>query len=54
MQVYTELYDKRLTVGEIDMLIAAFCLANDYTLVTSNTKDFENISGIKLADWSEP
>ena len=54
VQVYTELYNKRLTVGEIDMLIAAFCLANDYTLVTNNTKDFENISGIKLTDWSEP
>ena len=54
VQVYTELYNKRLTVGEIDILIAALCLVNDYILVTNNAKDFENISGIKLVDWSKP
>ena len=50
-QVYISLYKKRLTVGAIDILIAAFCLVNDYTLVTNNTADFKNIDGLKLIDW---
>ena len=49
--IYAELYQKDFTVGEMDILIAAVCLANDYTLVTGNTKDFENIDGLKLVDW---
>ena len=53
-QIYIDLYKKRFTVGEIDMLIGAYCLVNGYTLVTSNTKDFENMDGLKLVDWMKP
>ena len=52
IHVYMNLYQKRFTVGEIDILIAAFCLENDCTLVTNNTADFENIDGLKLVDWT--
>jgi tRNA(fMet)-specific endonuclease VapC len=52
IKVYVGLYKKRLTVGEIDILIAAFCLENGCTLVTNNTADFENIDGLKLVDWT--
>ena len=52
IQVYTDLYKKRLTVGEIDILIASFCLESDCTLVTNNTMDFKNIDGLKLVDWT--
>ena len=31
-----------------DALIAATCLVNDLAILTLNTKDFENIDGIKL------
>ena len=34
------------------MLIAAQCLQHNFTLVTNNTKDFINIPGISLADWT--
>jgi len=53
-EVYSDLYLKRLTVGELDILIASFCLANDYTLVTNNTKHFSNISNLKIEDWVTP
>ena len=53
IQVYSSLYRKRFTVGEIDMLIAAFCLVNDYTLVTNNTRHFEGIVGLEIEDWAE-
>ena len=52
-EVYTELYDKGFSVGEIDILIASFCLINNYILVTNNTKDFENIGGLSLLDWTQ-
>jgi len=53
-RVYETLYRKSFTVGELDMLIGAFCLVNDYTLVTNNTNDFVNMNGIKLIDWTLP
>ena len=52
-QVYSELYRKRFTVGEIDILIAAYCIHNNYTLVTNNTDDFRNIDGLKMVDWTQ-
>ena len=52
-QIYAELYVKRFTVKDADILIAAFCIVNGYTLVTSNTKDFENIDDLQFVDWVE-
>jgi tRNA(fMet)-specific endonuclease VapC len=51
--VYANLYQKRFTVGEMDMLIAAFCLANNFTLVTNNASDFENIENLSIEDWTK-
>jgi len=50
-KIYVGLYRKSLTVGEIDILIGAFCLHRGYPLVTSNTKDFINMSELKLINW---
>ena len=49
--IYVELRKKGFTVGDDDIFIAAFCLYNGYTLVTRNSKDFENISGMKHENW---
>ena len=51
--VYESLYRKSFTVGELDILIGAFCLVNDYTLVTNNTNDFKNMGGLDLVDWTQ-
>ena len=40
------------TVGEVDILIAAYCVENKYTLITHNTKHFTNIRGLSIADWT--
>ena len=50
-EIYAELYRKRFTVGDADILIAAFCIEHGYTLITNNTKDFMNINKIQLVDW---
>ena len=52
-KVYSELCQKGFTVGELDILIAAFCLENGGTLVTNNLKDFENIDGLNIIDWTK-
>jgi predicted nucleic acid-binding protein len=41
----------RLT-ATIDIYIAAWCKTYGLTLVTNNTRHFENIAGLALADWS--
>jgi tRNA(fMet)-specific endonuclease VapC len=51
-EIYAQLYKKRFTVKDADIVIAAFCTVNSYTLVTSNTKDFENIDGLSYEDWT--
>lgn len=51
-EIYAELQSKgKRSEDDADLLIAAFCLINNYTLVTNNTKDFENIEGLKIVDW---
>ena len=50
-RIYSELYQKRFTVGEMDILIAAICLENSYVLITNNEKDFKNINGLIIENW---
>ena len=50
-EIYVDLYTKRFTVKDSDILIAAFCIINGYTLITNNTKDFENMNELNIVDW---
>ena len=52
-RIYAELYAKHFTVKDADILIAAFCMVNGYTLITANTKDFENKDGLQVINWVE-
>jgi tRNA(fMet)-specific endonuclease VapC len=38
--------------NEIDIFIAATAVAKDLTLITNNTKDFDQIPNLKIQDWS--
>ncbi len=38
-------------VGTMDSKIASIALANDARLLSRNTKDFENVSGLQVEDW---
>ena len=38
-------------VDDMDLLISATAISNGMTLVTHNTKHFENIPNLKLEDW---
>ena len=38
-------------IGSNDLLIAAIAKANDFILVTNNTKEFARITGLRMTDW---
>jgi tRNA(fMet)-specific endonuclease VapC len=38
-------------IGTFDTLIAAHALSRGVTLVTSNTKHFQRVSGLKIVNW---
>ena len=39
--------------SDADVFIAAYCIINDYTLITNNTKEFERIRGLKMDNWKQ-
>ena len=51
-----EIYDALRKIGkpieDADLFIAAFCLVNNYTMVTNNTKHFARVNGLKIVDWT--
>lgn len=46
--------DKKLKkIGRGDLLIAALVLANRATLVTRNEKDFRQVPGLQIENWTD-
>ena len=50
-QIRLALRRKGRPTGEVDALIASVAVAHGATLVTHNTKHFEQIEGLALEDW---
>jgi predicted nucleic acid-binding protein len=50
--IYISLKRNGQLIEDADILIAASCIAHDYTLVTNNIRHFTNIAGLHLADWT--
>lgn len=55
VELYVRLTSQGTPIGkegkESDIFTAAFCIVNDYILVTNNTKHFENIKELKTVNW---
>ena len=51
--IKAKLFDKGLRIEDMDLLIAATAIYNELTLVTNNTKHFENIPGLNLENWKK-
>ena len=47
-RIWASLVQKGYTVGAHDLIIAATAIAHDYTVITSNRRDFEKIEGLRL------
>ncbi len=50
-QIRADLQRQGKPIGPYDLQIAAIALANDLTLVTHNTQEFNRIKGLRLVDW---
>lgn len=48
------LLQQGISINTVDLMIASVAFAHDLTLVTHNTKDFQNIPGLRLEDWLTP
>jgi len=49
---FQRLNQSRLRVGTMDLKIAAIALAHDATLLSRNLRDFRQIEGLKVEDWT--
>ena len=50
-QIRAKLQAKGTPIGAYDLQIAAIALANNLTLITHNTREFERIENLALEDW---
>ena len=53
-EIRHHLETKGQVIGPNDLKIAAICRANQVSLVTANTKEFERVPDLVLEDWSKP
>ena len=51
--VKAEMLGRGIRIEDMDLLIAATAIYNDMTLVTNNTKHFENVPDLKLENWKK-
>ena len=52
-QIKYQLYTNGTPISLEDIYIGAIAIHNDLTVVTSNTKHFARIAGLKIDDWKQ-
>ena len=50
-RIRAHLHARGITIGAMDMLIAAHAQSLSFTLVTNNTREFDRIPDLPLANW---
>jgi tRNA(fMet)-specific endonuclease VapC len=50
--IYDDLRRSRLRVGPMDLRIASIAIANQMTLLTRNTVDFQRVPDLPFEDWT--
>ena len=53
LSFYIKLRKAGIAVDDGDLLIAAYCIQNNFILVSNNVKHFEKIEGIQIVNWAE-
>ena len=51
---FMRLKDAGTPIGANDLWIACHALAEDATLVTHNTREFQRVAGLRVEDWVTP
>ena len=52
-QARATLQQQGLPIGNNDLWLAAHALAEGWTLVTNNTREFSRVPGLQLENWVE-
>lgn len=52
--LFEQLRQQRIRIGTQDLRIATIALSSDAILVTRNSRDFRQVPGLNIVDWSEP
>jgi predicted nucleic acid-binding protein len=52
IKIYVQERKAKRNTEDADIFIAAFCIHNNYTLVTDNIKHFQNITGLNSINWA--
>ncbi len=52
-QLYHNLRSQKFHAGKLDLRIAAIALSQSSIVVTRNKRDFEQVPGLKIEDWSQ-
>ena len=50
-QIRARLANAGTPIGAYDLQIAAIALANNLTLITHNTREFDRVDGLQIEDW---
>ena len=51
-EVYEDLRRQRIRIGAMDLRIASIAIANQMTVLTRNTVDFERVPQLAFEDWT--
>jgi tRNA(fMet)-specific endonuclease VapC len=50
---FEDLRHSKLRVGSMDLKIASIALSHDGLLLSSNLKDFQKVSNLRVEDWTK-
>ena len=50
-KIRADLETKGTPIGPMDLLIAGCAVANNFTLITRNLREFERVAGLKCESW---
>ena len=50
-EIRAQLESKRITIGPLDLLIAAHALSLDLTIISNNIKEFSRVPNLKCENW---
>jgi tRNA(fMet)-specific endonuclease VapC len=53
-QLWANMATTGKTIGSHDLWLAAACIANGHSLVTSNVREFVRVPGLSVEDWTKP
>jgi predicted nucleic acid-binding protein len=51
LSIYIKLRKNGITIDDGDLLIAAYCIKNNYALITNNQKHYKNIDNMQIINW---